>query len=410
MARAWITDRWTRSPVDRHGNPQDPKTKDHGKGSRWRVDWYEQQPDGTRKLRGKSFRTKPLAEAYLAKVEHDIRSGAYRSDRDESRTVGATARDWLKSRQKAKPSTIAAYSHDLRVWIEPAWDGRRLVDVKTLDVEKWLGELRDGTAPRAYAIDYKTERAGLGASKVRRLHSILSGTFSYAVRHNWMDTNPARGVELPEAPDAEQVFLSIDELEALADATSTASDRALIHFLGYVGSRIGEAVALRVRDLDLEARRATIRETATTDAEGRATFGAPKTGKARTVPLPGFLADELRAITRAAEADAFVFRTPRGAGLNVHNWRARQWADAVEGAGLGEIGLTPHKLRHTAASLAIGAGADVKLVQRMLGHKDAAETLNTYAKLWPDSLDEVTDRIEKRRRKALKKARRAESS
>jgi len=405
MARAWITDRWTRSPIDpKTGERRDPKTKDHGHGSRWRVDWYEQQSDGTRKLRARSFRTKPLAEDYLAKVEHDIRSGTYRTGVDEARTVGATVRDWLASHHRAKPSTLAAYKQDLRVWIEPTWNARRLADVRALDVEQWLSALRDGTADRAYTKEFTTDRGGLGPSRVRRLHSILSGSFTYAVRHGWMLSNPAQGIELPAAQTTEQVFLSIDELEALADAAPTPSDRALIHLLGYVGPRIGEAVALRVRDLDLHARRATIRETATTDAEGRDTFGPPKTGKPRTVPLPRFLVDELQEITDGRDLESFVFRTPRGAGLNVHNWRARQWSTAVEGAGLGEIGLTPHKLRHTAASLAIASGADVKLVQRMLGHKDAAETLNTYAKLWPDSLDEVTERVEKKRRKALRKA------
>ncbi|MCS5721086.1 tyrosine-type recombinase/integrase [Herbiconiux sp. CPCC 203407] len=63
-----------------------------------------------------------------------------------------------------------------------------------------------------------------------------------------------------------------------------------------------------------------------------------------------------------------------------------------------------HKLRHTAASMAIAAGADVKLVQRMLGHRDATETLNTYGHLWPDKLNEVTEAMETARAKALEKS------
>ncbi|GLK17186.1 hypothetical protein GCM10017602_16680 [Herbiconiux flava] len=66
--------------------------------------------------------------------------------------------------------------------------------------------------------------------------------------------------------------------------------------------------------------------------------------------------------------------------------------------------MTPHKLRHTAASMAIAAGADVKLVQRMLSHRDATETLNTYGHLWPDRLDEVTSKVEAARAKALARA------
>ncbi|EOD70332.1 site-specific recombinase XerD [Amycolatopsis vancoresmycina DSM 44592] len=64
-------------------------------------------------------------------------------------------------------------------------------------------------------------------------------------------------------------------------------------------------------------------------------------------------------------------------------------------------GLTPHKLRHTAASLAIAAGADVKVVQQMLGHADAAMTLNVYGHLFPDRLDEVADVLDAQRTQAL---------
>lgn len=62
--------------------------------------------------------------------------------------------------------------------------------------------------------------------------------------------------------------------------------------------------------------------------------------------------------------------------------------------------LTPKELRHTAACLAIAAGADVLVVQQMLGHADATETLNTYAKLWPDRLDQVTSLMSRAREAA----------
>ncbi|MFD0429007.1 tyrosine-type recombinase/integrase [Streptomyces zhihengii] len=70
---------------------------------------------------------------------------------------------------------------------------------------------------------------------------------------------------------------------------------------------------------------------------------------------------------------------------------------AVKAAGLDGFGVTPHKLRHTAASLSIASGADVKVVQTMLGHKSAAMTLDTYGHLFPDRLDEVADRLDRER-------------
>ena len=73
----------------------------------------------------------------------------------------------------------------------------------------------------------------------------------------------------------------------------------------------------------------------------------------------------------------------------------------MEGAGLDGTGLTPHKLRHTAASLAIAAGADVKVVQAMLGHATATMTLDRYGHLFPDRLDEVAEAMDAARVKAL---------
>ncbi|WP_430869147.1 tyrosine-type recombinase/integrase [Demequina aurantiaca] len=97
----------------------------------------------------------------------------------------------------------------------------------------------------------------------------------------------------------------------------------------------------------------------------------------------------------------FVFQAARGGAVNDHNWRTRVFDLCKREAGLDDIGLTPHKLRHTAASMAIAAGADVKLVQQMLGHADSSETLNTYAHLWPDKIHEVSSVLDAARRWAL---------
>lgn len=130
-------------------------------------------------------------------------------------------------------------------------------------------------------------------------------------------------------------------------------------------------------------------------------LGPPKTHERRSVPLPPFLVDELMELTAGHGPDALVFQAARGGPIHDHNWRARVWRYAVHDADLDGLGLTPHKLRHTAASAAIAAGADVKVVQQMLGHKDATETLNTYGHLWPDRLDEVSTALEAARAEAL---------
>ena len=93
-----------------------------------------------------------------------------------------------------------------------------------------------------------------------------------------------------------------------------------------------------------------------------------------------------------------VFTTPAGAPLRNTNFRRRHWDRAVRACGLD--GLTPHDLRHTAASLAVAAGANVKAVQRMLGHASAAMTLDVYAGLFGDDLDTVADLLDEAAKRA----------
>ena len=98
-------------------------------------------------------------------------------------------------------------------------------------------------------------------------------------------------------------------------------------------------------------------------------------------------------------ADALVFSAPRGGTLRVRNFRRAALDPAA--TSLGIEGLHPHALRHTAASLAIASGADVKVVQQMLGHKSATMTFDLYGHLMGDRLDVVADAMDTARSAAL---------
>ena len=154
-------------------------------------------------------------------------------------------------------------------------------------------------------------------------------------------------------------------------------------------------------NVDLDPHRIKIRRTATVDINGSPIFGEPKHGERRDVPIAPYVIEHLRTITSGRSQDAPFIDTVRGNYVNLHNWRNRVWSKAVQGAGLQGRHLSPKALRHTAASMAIKAGADVKVVQRMLGHAEASMTLNTYADLWPDRLDEVVEAISAHRERAL---------
>jgi integrase len=125
---------------------------------------------------------------------------------------------------------------------------------------------------------------------------------------------------------------------------------------------------------------------------GHVVEGTTKNHHRRSVPIPRFLADELAEHLAGKKPDDLVFTSPTGRVLRNTNFRPRFFDPAAQRAGL--AGLTPHLLRHTAASLAVQAGANVKVVQQMLGHASAAMTLDVYAGLFADNLDEVADRLD----------------
>jgi integrase len=93
--------------------------------------------------------------------------------------------------------------------------------------------------------------------------------------------------------------------------------------------------------------------------------GTPKTHQRRSVGMPRFLVDELAEHIASKGPDDFVFTCGRGGQVRLMNFRRRSFDVAATQAGLD--GLTPHDRRHTAASLAVASGANVKAVQRMLG-------------------------------------------
>ena len=116
--------------------------------------------------------------------------------------------------------------------------------------------------------------------------------------------------------------------------------------------------------------------------------GPTKNHTARAVPVPGFLARLLETEIADRGGDALVFTSARGAGhltLGQARYCFAKAAAAVDGCD----GVRLHDLRHTCASLAISAGANVKVVQRLLGHKTAVLTLDRYGHLLPDDLDAV---------------------
>jgi integrase len=136
------------------------------------------------------------------------------------------------------------------------------------------------------------------------------------------------------------------------------------------------------------------------EVNGKHILGSVKSHERRVVAYPDFLDAEITDVCRSKGADDRLWTSANGGFLRPGNSRNGWFQAAVRRRTAADTDMrrvTPHDLRHTAASLAISAGANVKVVQRMLGHKSAKVTLDTYAALFPDDLDNVSQALSHQR-------------
>ena len=433
MARAWIVDLWVKSvTVEGPGGtkhkisptsaqlkaiktlPSEFRSTKYGRGKRWRVSWYEEH-GGKKTQRAQLFDTKKDAEALVAELEDDIRAGRYIDPALKAKTFGEAAEVWLASKHRLKDATWRRYTRELTNHVLPKWASTPLESITRESIDSWVSELRQGTAPYSFSTDSRTSESKRKPGRMSPAYvqhvvgRTFGGTLRYVASQGWIGRDPMRGVELPRVvprDNEELPSLSYAQVESLADeaqaVTGRADDRILVHLLAYGGLRIGEATALQVQNFDRDNRRVRVTRTWTVDRDGNRTLGDPKGWEKRWVTLPMFLVDEIASLTESRNSDDYVFQAKRGGPVSDRNWYNRVWLKVREAVPQASA-YSVHDLRHVAATLAIGAGADVKLVQQMLGHKDATVTLNTYAALWADNIDEVARKIESRRDEALKR-------
>jgi integrase len=336
--------------------------------------WRARYRDVAGREHARHFDRKVDAERWLASVKTAMTRGEWIDPALSRVTVGEWAARWLKNQVQLKPSTRHRYAILLRMQVLPVWERVPLSAVAHADVGEWVRRM---------------SQAGLAPSTVRQAHRVFSLLLSLAVRDGRLTRNVAVGVRLPRVGRSEKIFLTHAQVAALAAAAEPHG--LIIRVLAYTGLRWGELAALRVRRVDLARRRLLVAESVT-EIGGHAVFGTPKTHQRRSVPLPRFLVDPIAVHIAGRGRDQLVFTSPGGEVLRSNNFRRRVFDRAASSVGL--AGLTPHELRHTAASLAVAEGANVKAVQRMLGHASAAMTLDVYADLFEDDLDQVADRLD----------------
>lgn len=343
-------------------------------GTAWRVQY--RSPDGRSRTK-QGFPTKAKAESWAAANTTQIDTGAWIDPKAGKTTIDQLAEQWLATQTRLKPTVQRLNESYWRVHIQPQWGRRPASSIRPSEVQQWINNI---------------DRS---PSVIKGAHGCLAQILDIAVNDNMIPSNPARLAKLPKKNKAVKVYLTIEQLYRLADESKVYKDLVLL--LGTTGLRWGEAIALRPCDFDLLKRRINVTRNATRTSDGFV-VGPPKTHEHRTVAITSHALEVLRPRIEATGADALLWHGADGNFLR-HAGKESWFEYAVrrcQDSDLTFPRLTPHGLRHVAAGLMVSAGANVKVVQRQLGHASAAMTLDTYADLFDGDLDGVADILEKK--------------
>lgn len=274
--------------------------------------------------------------------------------------------------------------------VSPVWGRIALDKVNRKSVTDWVEAMHQG---------------GTGPDTIQKAHGILLASSALAMDDRAIGSNPATGVRLPRPMDSANTYLTHQEVIELADAIDPSS-RTLIGLLAYSGLRFGELTALRVGKVNMSTRRLTIDRSATA-VEGVMVESQPKFRKNRQVFFPELLRSAMEAQLAGKLKTDYVFTASLGGPVRLDGWRPRAFNKAIERINAARAeraasegitvekfpDVTPHDLRHTAASIAVSSGANVKVLQKMLGHASASMTLDRYADLFDADDVSVADAV-----------------
>jgi integrase len=320
------------------------------------------------------FERKADAVTWEQDQRRRLRLGEWIDPRRGQVPLSAVAADWLGSRSSVKRRTRESDEAAWRNYIAPRFGNWPVASITAAEVSSWVGSL---------------VARGLAPSTATRALATLRSVLAFAVADARVQQNVAAAVRKPTSGRAQREgqVLTIDELLALTGACKSRY-RDVVPVLALAGLRWGELAGLQVGDTvsvpgpGLRLRRAVLGSS----GGGSLYVDTLKNNRARTVPLVMHLVPIVGRWSEGKAPDAWLFAAPEGGPLRESNWkRSVGWAAAT--AAIGRRGFRVHDLRHTAASVWLGAGADPKVVQRVLGHATAAMTMDLYghmmdANLW----------------------------
>jgi integrase len=338
--------------------------------------------DGKRRQKRVTVKgTKKDAEAKLAKLLDGANTGTYVVDPGR-RTVKAFLEEWLKTtaRLRVSPNTWARYESIVRLHLVPHLGHLRLDRLTGDHIEAlWLTLEQEGARK-------DTREGGLHPRTRLHCHRVLHTALEAAVKKGIIARNPCDAAEAPRQERAREVKV-LDEAQLNRLLQTARGTRLFVPVLisACTAMRRGEVLALRWADVNFDEAAIAVRRSLE-QTKGNLRFKETKSGTGRVVPMAGYLATELR----RHKAHQAAHRLQYGPGYQNNDLIVAQpngqpmSPDALTGAFEHLVAKTDvprvtfHTLRHTAATLMLGRGVGVKMVQDMLGHGTPGLTLGTY--------------------------------
>ena len=343
-----VQDRW----MDLGPNGRKVRSPRWGKGNRWRARWIERGAE-----RSKSFPTRDAAEYHLAQIATGSKSS------QQELTIREFAGVWLPGQLHYAESSRLGVELRLAKMVMPHLGDSLLSEVTRADVQRMV---------ILWAKSYS-------AATIHQCYSFLTTMYASAVRDGFVKATPCAGVNLPKVSRVRVVPLTVQQVMQLAEQIAPRH-RSMVVVGAATGMRGGELRGLtwdRVFSEDV-----LIDRQLTQDRHGRLQLSDPKSySSSRRLALGQVGRAALDRHRSEFPSESFVWTSRQGGPMDREVAR-RAWARASAGMDLRSRSGW-HELRHHHASILIAAGMSPAAVAERLGHADPAETLRTYAHLWP---------------------------
>lgn len=283
----------------------------------------------------------------------------------------------------ASHNTIIGYQRDLYDFVEFVKSLKtNLLEINASEIDQFIVYL---------------SKNGISARSINRKISVLKTYYNFLISEGYISSSPALNLDLPKFINKLPQILSADQIKNLLSCTSKTKTqegirlKAMIHLIYASGMRVSELVSLKLADIICGAGNLTVRSNFTIKGKGGKERLILISEKARLV-LQEYINIRERFIERGNQNNKFLFPSDSRQGYLTRQYFAKQLKQAAIEAGLDPDLVSPHILRHSFASHLLSGGADLRVIQELLGHANIATT-QIYTHVGTNELRDVIDKF-----------------